>query len=235
MTHGMPQFNMMYLQRLIMDNYAYNRSMLLFLSVLVMGTSTRRGYILALQPLLLTEGIGMLARASQSLSVLNTISLWIAGKAAAYGGNTSYAGRTEVQKWGLIIDKCTELGARSEVYQGLYLIFELVMPTRNFVLILLWWQYLQLRYVLDSPLPERGHIRASIHKIDATITNLTDSGYCPGILRSGYVAIRSYLASRSDPQKMAAEQQAAEASGGGAGAGGIMGSIKKAASGCSVV
>lgn len=40
--------------------------------------------------------------------------------------------------------------AAMEAYHGLYIIFELVLPTRNLMQIYIWWQYLRMRYMLDQ-------------------------------------------------------------------------------------
>jgi hypothetical protein len=37
-----------------------------------------------------------------------------------------------------------------EVYQGLYCIFELVLPSRNIMQLYVWWQYLKMRYMVDQ-------------------------------------------------------------------------------------
>ena len=37
-----------------------------------------------------------------------------------------------------------------EAYHGLYLIFELVLPSRNIMQLYIWWQYLRLRYMIDT-------------------------------------------------------------------------------------
>ena len=36
--------------------------------------------------------------------------------------------------------------AACEVYQGLYLLVELLLPSRNLLMLMMWWQYLQMRY-----------------------------------------------------------------------------------------
>jgi hypothetical protein len=36
--------------------------------------------------------------------------------------------------------------AMAEVLQGVYLVFELIFPARNFMFLILWWQYLQMRF-----------------------------------------------------------------------------------------
>jgi hypothetical protein len=41
-------------------------------------------------------------------------------------------------------------GAAAEVYHGIYLIFELLLPSRNIMQLYIWWQYLRMRYMLDT-------------------------------------------------------------------------------------
>jgi hypothetical protein len=41
-----------------------------------------------------------------------------------------------------------DAAAYCEVMQGVYLLFELILPSRNFLTTVMWWQYLQMRYVL---------------------------------------------------------------------------------------
>lgn len=56
-----------------------------------------------------------------------------------------------------------------EVGQGLFLIVELVLPTRNFMFLMLWWQYLQMRYMLDKT----GNIKTVFNELDRRISTLT--------------------------------------------------------------
>jgi hypothetical protein len=41
-------------------------------------------------------------------------------------------------------------GAAAEAYHGIYLIFELLLPSRNIMQLYIWWQYLRMRYMLDT-------------------------------------------------------------------------------------
>jgi hypothetical protein len=45
-----------------------------------------------------------------------------------------------------------------EVYHGIYLIFELALPTRNIMQLYIWWQYLRMRYMVDTT----GHQKHSL-------------------------------------------------------------------------
>lgn len=38
----------------------------------------------------------------------------------------------------------------AEAYHGVYLIFELVLPSRNLMQLYIWWQYLRMRYMVDQ-------------------------------------------------------------------------------------
>jgi len=42
------------------------------------------------------------------------------------------------------------MASTMEAYHGIYLIFELIMPSRNLMQLYIYWQYLRLRYMVDS-------------------------------------------------------------------------------------
>lgn len=42
------------------------------------------------------------------------------------------------------------LAAMMEAYHGIYLIFELITPSRNIMQLYIWWQYLRMRYMVDT-------------------------------------------------------------------------------------
>lgn len=45
----------------------------------------------------------------------------------------------------LFISQIVAMAAYCEVMQGILLIVELILPTRNIMYTLIWWQYLQAR------------------------------------------------------------------------------------------
>ena len=55
-----------------------------------------------------------------------------------------------------------------QVMQGCFLIVELLLPSRNLLLLYLWWQYLQMRYLLD----QSDSIKRAFTTVDASIMNL---------------------------------------------------------------
>lgn len=106
-----------------------------------------------------------------------------------------------------------KMSAVCEVYQGLFLIFELALPTRNIMLLYLWWQYLQMRYMMD----QTGNMKAAFVTVDQKISGLISHRYsvafrifptsdsliysfsvtrrmCPAIVRQGYDMVKGFMA-----------------------------------------
>ncbi len=81
------------------------------------------------------------------------------------------------------------MSATCEVMQGIFLIIELAMPTRNFLFIYLWYQYLQMRYLQDR----NGCLKAALKNLDQQILTLLSYSFVPGIIRTGYGSLKSFL------------------------------------------
>jgi hypothetical protein len=60
------------------------------------------------------------------------------------------------------------MGATAEVYQGIFLAFELFLPTRSILQLYLWWQYLRMRVMLDRS----NTLRRIFGEFDAKINQL---------------------------------------------------------------
>lgn len=60
------------------------------------------------------------------------------------------------------------MAATFEVYQGMFHIVELFLPTRNFIQLYLWWQYLKLRYMTD----QQGHCKMAFQDVDRSLSGL---------------------------------------------------------------
>lgn len=63
-----------------------------------------------------------------------------------------------------------KLSANCEVLQGVFLVVELILPTRNVIQLYLWWQYLQMRYMLD----QTGNIKFAFSSLDRQLTGLSN-------------------------------------------------------------
>lgn len=60
------------------------------------------------------------------------------------------------------------MAATIEVYQGIFHIVELLLPSRNIIQLYLWWQYLRMRYMLD----QSGHMKSAFYELDVRIMQL---------------------------------------------------------------
>ena len=92
-------------------------------------------------------------------------------------------------------------------------------------MLFLWWQFLQLRYMLDT----QGHIKTAFASLDARFVTILSYSALPNGLMNGYVALRGYLAKRSDAALLAEESRKTQESGGSSG---LVGQLTK---GCSIM
>lgn len=91
----------------------------------------------------------------------------------------------------------TRNAAVCEVLQGVFLIVELVLPTRNTVLMFLWWQYLQMRYMTDN----EGHVKAAFSSLDQRISSIISHRLCPKVVLRGYDMLKKFLADKVKPPR----------------------------------
>ena len=146
-TYGRPQFNSEYLQRLLPDVY----TQLLFLAIMQFSA---HGYFLAMLPILLLDLAHltpymlrkMNSTSPSSIDQANTV---IEGQIPKMLNISVEDWRLmpSSDKWNIFNTIMNKFSATAEVMQGAYLVVELIMPTRNFMLMFLWYQYLTMRYV----------------------------------------------------------------------------------------
>eukprot|EP00598_Pedospumella_elongata_P006108 CAMPEP_0184974678 /NCGR_PEP_ID=MMETSP1098-20130426/6099_1 /TAXON_ID=89044 /ORGANISM="Spumella elongata, Strain CCAP 955/1" /LENGTH=421 /DNA_ID=CAMNT_0027497293 /DNA_START=20 /DNA_END=1285 /DNA_ORIENTATION=- len=115
------------------------------------------------------------------------------------------------------------MAATMEAYHGIYLIFELIMPSRNLMQLYIYWQYLRLRYMVDST----GDLKLAFVGVDQRIQTVLAFRMVPDAVRKGYAMLQTYLA-----KQVEAPTGEAPAAGGGGGLGGMMSGL---ASKCSVM
>ena len=87
--------------------------------------------------------------------------------------------------------------ALTEVMQGIFLIIELLLPTRNTLLMFLWWQYLQMRYMADKS----GDLKEAFRSLDQKVLSLLSHRLCPKILSRLYGMLSKVLADKVKPPK----------------------------------
>jgi Transmembrane protein 33/Nucleoporin POM33 len=85
--------------------------------------------------------------------------------------------------------------ALTEVMLGIFLLIELFLPTRNTLLMFIWWQYLQMRYMGDKT----GDLREAFRSLDEKILSILSHRLCPKILSRLYVMLTKVLADKVKP------------------------------------
>jgi len=192
LAHGLPKFNMEYLTQVMRNG----STQYIFLSFLFLS---QRPNMLAVIPILLGE----------LLHIVTFLSTWLPSKNKSLAKKAEELGNSLMSKfffdwnsyntkhkWNVLNNQIPALQARTEVIIGIMLILEMMTPARNFFNLFLYWQFLQMRYTLDSP---SGHVRNAFKSIDAKILTWLSHRYCPRLLATLYHKIRSVLANAVQP------------------------------------
>ena len=108
--------------------------------------------------------------------------------------------------------------------QGVYLFFELLLPSRNMILLYLWWQYLMMRYLMD----QTNGMKTAFDTLDSQASLLCSHRMCPALVGKVYGWIKAFMIKQVEQNKSQAE---ARAQGTG---GGFMDSVKSAAGKCTI-
>jgi tetratricopeptide (TPR) repeat protein len=145
--YGIPKFNMEYASKLIQDTLSIH----LFLAIILIVS---RPYMFAMAPILLTElsyMSGLLftycreiipAMEAQIKPMIQRFMPAMANQDIS----TLFSPAAEKQ----FSFQMVRNAAMCEVMQGVFLIVEMILPTRNLVMAAMWWQYLQMRYMMDK-------------------------------------------------------------------------------------
>jgi len=214
-THGTPKFKLEYLAQLMQDAHAPP----LFLSLLLLSFKGK-AYFLGLAPLLLTEGMQALWFLSEVLALAQPIfgkslSARNIRLASFYTRNPKYGTLPSgTERWQALFTATTSHAISLEIGMGLFLILELLTPWRNTFGLFLFWQYLQMRYMLDK----NGEVKNKFKFLDASLLNLTSHPKCPAVVGQGYGMLRGYLGravAMPDPQQQQQQQQQGGGGGGG--------------------
>jgi tetratricopeptide (TPR) repeat protein len=198
-THGIPKFNMSYLERIVSDQ----TSVYLFL-VILLFTSTP--HLLALAPILMSETIlvahfvtKVLVTASPvTLATLETLIqplvLRLVGET-----NASWSRFTPVQKWSSVVNRILLLSAWAEVLQLGMLVIALALPSRNFILIYLWSQYLRMRYMADTT----GNMKSIFARMDQKVVAILAHPSVPAPARQAYSVVKEMIKKQVQPAQTA--------------------------------
>lgn len=201
-THGRPQWQAAYAQRLVLDPtiQAFFFSLIFWVSA---------PYSLALVPIALIETVHWFAYLNNLLQVLgladNALVVLVTTKAlhpvvATVISDPTWPSLPSQSKWAKLYHRIPQVAANIEVGIGIALVVELLTPARNFLLVVLYWQLLRVRYMISPQLQE------SFRLFNASILGLVHHPRCPAIVRTGYSKIQAMAVKMTD---VAQQQQAA--------------------------
>ena len=185
--HGMPQFSTSYMQKLVPETS---------MSLMLLGTlllTCSKMYIFGSLPLFIHE-VNFFAgdiitrfadTVRQQKAQLTGILRQYMPSAANMDPEDLIRGLNKKS----FLEGTGRLSAYSEVVQGIYLIIEVFLPTRNLLLVFLWWQFLKVRFLLD----QTGNIRWAFGDIDRNISTALTHKMCPALVNKGYQFVKSYL------------------------------------------
>jgi len=218
---GRPKLSMSYLQAVLPLQGIH----CLFLVVALFAS---RPYLLAATPLLLNQLVmclpALIAILRPSMAGAKSA---LPAQFAQYAGQLDQLDRAMGTPEGvqMLRTNFNNIACSAEVMQGVYLVFELLMPTRNFILLYLWWQYLMMRFLMDKT----GGMKSAFLVLDGQISSVTNHRMCPAIVGKGYGFVRSFMINQIESSKTQAEERAT-----GGGGGGFMNTVKSAAGKCTI-
>ncbi|KAJ0404904.1 hypothetical protein ATCC90586_001012 [Pythium insidiosum] len=204
-THGVPKWQAAYAQRLVLDP----TSQALFYCLVFFVSAP---YGLAMVPVWLLEMVHWVAYLGNLLVVLRVadspLVAALTTKAllpltAAIISEPALPSLPTQSKWAKVYHRMPQVAATVEVAIGLAIAFELLTPARNFLLVMLYWQLLRVRYMISPPLQD------AFRRLNASILSITSHPRCPPVVGRLYSKIRSFATSMTD---VAQQQQAAAGS-----------------------
>lgn len=191
-VHGLPKMSMEYAQRLMLDP----SSMYLFLSLLLL---MQRPSMLAMAPILITA---IVHSTHYIYSVVERKDPDMLTKVGALVGKyippvlqqtpEAWERLTTSAKWRVFDQELVRMACYCEVLQGFAFVVQLVFPSRNFLGTMMWWQYLQMRYMMD----QQGPIKAAFASVDSNVTRLLSHRFCPRALATGYGYVKTFCANK---------------------------------------
>lgn len=184
-AHGTPQMNMQYAGRLVQDPY----SQYMFLAFIFLA---QRPYFFALIPLCLAELVHAAWYLTCVLSVAAPPVLAIfAGLLdrimPAALGEAGWSTFSSDRRWGLINLRVPSWAAQVEVMLGVMLIVELVTPNRNLLLLVIFWQFLRLRYMASE------HTKIAFRSLDMRLSYWFFHANAPPFLGNVYSKLRAWM------------------------------------------
>ena len=208
-THGVPRWRAVYAQRLMLDP-----AMQALVFCFVFWFSDPHG--MAMVPVFLLEMVHYFAYVHALLQVLgladSTVVALVTNKVlvpltSVIITDPGFSTLTTRAKWTKLYTRMPQVAANIDVAIGIALLLEMLLPSRNFLLLVLYWQVLRIRYMISPQLQE------AFRTLHGTVLTLVNHPRCPAICSVVYGKIHAFAVKMSD----AAQQQQQEASSGAGG------------------
>jgi stress-induced-phosphoprotein 1 len=197
-THGVPKFQATYAQRLVMDptTQSFFYCLLFWFSV---------PYPLAMFPILLVEIVHWSAYLSTLVSFSSFsgcgdgVQKAIDPVMSKILGLPNWSMLSTPSKWSTVYQRIPQVCANMEVFIGVCLILELLTPSRNFMLLIIYWQLLRVRYMINT------QIQHAFRQLNAGIVQVTHHPKCPAFIGQGYRKIQSFAHKLTDIEQQQAQ------------------------------
>lgn len=205
-THGVPKWQAAYAQRLVMDP---STQALFFCLVFWVSAP----FSLAMIPVFLIEMVHFAAYVASLLQVLKlthvsaAASKLLSPAVGAIISDPTFATLPTQSKWAKLYHRMPQVAASVEVGIGIALLVEMLTPARNFLLTILYWQLLRVRYMINPQLQEAFRV------LNTSILSVVHHPKCPAVVASVYGRIQKFAISMADVQQQ--QQQAAAGGAGG--------------------
>ena len=110
-------------------------------------------------------------------------------------GQAEWGSMAPGPRYALLSSFAQTVVAQLQVMLGLFLVVNLLTPSRSFIGLFLHWRNLQMQVQVGG----FPHLTQAFTGIDAQILGLTGHQYCPAVVRTGYGSLRGWLASMAKP------------------------------------
>lgn len=183
-NHGIPKFNIQYLQSLLSDSSVQRMfgSICLFLGPNFLGLIA----LLIPEAALFASSLIQLLKKWNMTSFASTINGLLAGRILDSSGYPLFV--------------VSQYAAYAEVGAGVLFLLSLATPRRNIIQLVIYFQFLQMRYLLESamlPHPSQSYQRVlqmAFGKLDQKII-----GVLPSFVMPGYNLLKKFLARQVQP------------------------------------
>lgn len=207
-AHGRPERNMAYMQKIMLDPAVQD----LFTAFLFF---TQRPYFFGVLPMVLSAFVHWLWFFSCLLQVyqpraVGAIDKLIAPFMPAFCGTPNWSSLAINQRWASVTNATSKWVGQLEVAFGVLLMLELFLPRRNIMMVVIYWQLMRMRVMLELAKTggAGGRLTDAFKTLHKRMLALTSARYCPSLLALAYIKASTMAATIVQPPTAADAQQA---------------------------